>query len=207
MLLKFIQSHQMIGKGSFWEESARVPLFVRLPPSLHGNNNGGNGGSGSRSHARRGRRLFHGAVSLTDLFPTLVAFAAGAGARADSGGGAAAAAAAAAAKVLPKAFDAAAIDGEDLSGVLLRAYGNHGGRDSKSGKNRRSSSSGGGDGDEGGEENNGNENEAEADADAGGVGDFVGSSDRIVFSGMPGTCKIGICTYTRIISTNGHSLN
>ena len=41
--------------------------------------------------------------------------------RADSGGGAAAAAAAAAAaKVLPKAFDAAAIDGEDLSGVLLR---------------------------------------------------------------------------------------
>ena len=135
-----------------------MPLFVRLPPSLHGNNNGGNGGSGSRSHARRGRRLFHGAVSLTDLFPTLVAFAAGAGVRADSGGGAAAAAAAAAAaKVLPKAFDAAAIDGEDLSGVLLRAYGNHGGRDSKSGKNRRSSSSGGGDGDEGGEENNGNE--------------------------------------------------
>lgn len=59
---EMLQSHEMVGKGTWYDEAARVPLLLRVPPSLSSSS----GVSG---------RVYRAASSLTDLYPTLVGLA------------------------------------------------------------------------------------------------------------------------------------
>jgi len=72
---EMLESHELTGKGHWYDESARVPLLVRLPgegmaAALRTSN------SGVSRVTVVGGRLFKGATSLTDVFPTLVSIAA-----------------------------------------------------------------------------------------------------------------------------------
>jgi arylsulfatase A-like enzyme len=63
---EMLQSHELIGKGHYYDESSRVPLFIRLPHSSPKATSG--------SHKEVGR-VYRNAASLTDLYPTLIGLA------------------------------------------------------------------------------------------------------------------------------------